>query len=88
MTPFVIGALSLSAAFTAAYIDSERRLQGYAENTNDLAYWKNRVELEKKYRSGELDRHANDSFSWQTIRSIFGTAPVDKKALDESYYSQ
>ena len=83
---FATALVGLSMGFSLCYKDSENRLQGYEENSKDVAYWTEKAEYEKKVASGEIDPRKEASWLDRQLFALFGPKPVDVKAAEESYY--
>lgn len=86
-TLFAAFTMGCSAAFTASYYDSENRLQGYFENEQDVKYWTERAEWQRKVERGEIDpRHSDDLTSMQqTLFWMLGPKTFDLGAIEKEY---
>lgn len=88
-TPFVWLAsafVGVATGFVSAFVDSEQRLQGYAQNADDVAYWSARASYERKVLSGEVDPLAESSSLWRSLVGTFGPERLDVKQLESDYY--
>jgi hypothetical protein len=79
----LLGALT---AFAVCYNASEDRLQGYAQNEEDVVYWTAQAEYERRVQAGQVDPFTEGSASAQMLKRMFGVRKVDVSALEKDYY--
>ncbi|KAI3633769.1 hypothetical protein MIR68_008101 [Amoeboaphelidium protococcarum] len=80
----VVGA---SYGYTKCYQAAESRLQGYAENAQDVQYWTQRAEYERNVLSGEIDPRKELTW-WQSLMErLLGPKQFDPLKLEQQYLS-
>ena len=77
--------IGLGTAFVCTYVDSENRLQGYLPNEQDVPYWKERLDYQRKVASGEIDPRKSGSMLQQSVYAMLGPKQFDLKDLESEY---
>jgi hypothetical protein len=85
-TWFSSAVLGSSLGYTVIFQDSENRLQGYLENAQDVEYWRQKAEYERKVLRGEIDPAVSQSLAMQGLQALFGAQKVDVTKLEDDYY--
>jgi hypothetical protein len=69
----------LSTAFVITYYDSQNRLQGYSENSEDIKYWEKKLEYEKAIADGKVEETRG------FLSSLFGPKQFNRREVEKNY---